>query len=151
MKRTLGIVAGAIALSACGEPAAVDPYATLAEDSLLVRFEANPEIAEGECNPNIHYAMRSADGEAYLLNANYEIVDESITGAGLAIFDDDETGIARNTIELSTFDPFPKPCAELHVKVQDLRCRLESVEDLSPCPNPVYEGTEMFASFRGLN
>ena len=59
------IITGALllALAACGAEteAPVDPYADLAEDSILVRFEANPEIEDGQCNPNVHYAMRTTE------------------------------------------------------------------------------------------
>lgn len=138
-------------VSACGGETEVDdPYADLAENSLLVRFEPNPDIAEGTCNPNVHYAMRIG-GETILINANFEVVDRSLSGAGLAIFEQDETGIARNTGELTMFDPYPVACSELSVRVQDLSCRSEDSDAGAQCPNPVFEGTEMFASFRGLS
>ena len=137
-------------VSACGgETAVEDPFAGLAEESLLVRFEANPEIEDGTCNPNVHYAMRTA-GETILINANFEVVDQNLTGSGLAIFDDDETGVARNTGELNMFDPYPVPCSELSVRVQELTCRKDDSDAGTQCPNPVFEGTEMFANFRGL-
>jgi hypothetical protein len=110
-------------VSACGgETAVEDPFADLAEESLLVRFEANPEIEDGTCNPNVHYAMRTA-GETILINANYEVVDQNLTGSGLAIFDDDGTGVARNSGEFNMFDPYPADCSELSVRVQDLTYR----------------------------
>ena len=38
-------ISAILALAACGgEPVAVDPYADLAEGTLLVRFEANPDL-----------------------------------------------------------------------------------------------------------
>jgi len=147
------IITGALllALAACGAEteAPVDPYADLAEDSILVRFEANPEIEDGQCNPNVHYAMRTTE-ETILLNVNFEVVDQGITGSGLAIFDEEKTGIARNTGELNMFDPYPMPCSDLSIRVSDLTCRLEDQDSGELCPNPVYEGTEMFASFRAL-
>lgn len=137
-------------VGACGgDQATDDPYAGLAEDSLLVRFEANPDLEAGQCNPNVHYAMRT-NGQTILINANYEVVDQNLTGSGLAIFDDEETGVARNTGEFNMFDPYPVACSDLSVRVQDLTCRAEDRDDGEPCPNPVYEGTEMFANFSGL-
>ncbi|MEO0450797.1 MAG: hypothetical protein AAFZ74_10820 [Pseudomonadota bacterium] len=147
------IITGALllALAACGAEtdAPVDPYADLAEDTILVRFEANPEIEDGQCNPNVHYAMRTTE-ETILLNVNFEVVDQGITGSGLAIFDEEKTGVARNTGELNMFDPYPMPCSDLSIRVSDLTCRLEDQDSGELCPNPVYEGTEIFASFRGL-
>ncbi|MEL7111592.1 MAG: hypothetical protein AAGK93_01470 [Pseudomonadota bacterium] len=147
------IITGALllALAACGAEteAPVDPYADLAEDSILVRFEANPEIEDGQCNPNVHYAMRTTE-ETILLNVNFEVVDQGITGSGLAIFDEEKTGVARNTGELNMFDPYPMPCSDLSIRVSDLTCRLEDQDSGELCPNPVYEGTDMFASFRAL-
>ena len=143
-----GVIATSL-ITACAETAEpVDPYAGLAENSLLVRFEANPDVADGECNPNIHYALRTSE-EVYLLNVNFEVGGD-LTGAGLAIFDADKTGVARNTGEFNMFQAYPTPCSELQVRMQDLTCRLETEIDAQPCPNPVFEGTEMFASFRGL-
>lgn len=137
-------------LGACGsEPEVSDPYADLSEGTLLVRFEANPDIPEGQCNPNVHYAMRSAD-PTHFLNANFEIVDQNLNGSGFAIFDEDGSGVARNTVEFNMFDPYPVSCSELQIRARELRCRLESETDSQPCPNPVFEGTEMFASFDGL-
>ncbi|GAB5455820.1 MAG: hypothetical protein Hens2KO_20490 [Henriciella sp.] len=149
--KTRAIMIGlSLAVAACGgAPEAADPYADLAENSLLVRFEANPDIAEGMCNPNVHYAMRTTE-ESVLLNVNFEVVDQSLSGSGLAIFDADQSGIAKNTGELNMFDPYPLACSELTVRVSDLTCRLEDQDDGEPCPNPVFEGTEMFAGFRGL-
>ena len=150
MKTQISLIALSLAVAACGgAPEAADPYADLAEDSLLVHFEANPDIAEGMCNPNVHYAMRTTE-ETILLNVNFEVVDQGITGSGLAIFDAAQTGVAKNTGDFNMFDPYPIPCSELTVRVSDLTCRLEDQDDGEPCPNPVFEGTEMFASFRGL-
>lgn len=88
MKQNLVYLIAGVALAACGgAPVAEDPYADLPEDSLLVRFEANPEIAEDQCNPNVHYAMRTTE-EAILLNVNFEVNRQDITGSGLAIFDE---------------------------------------------------------------
>lgn len=149
--KTRAIMIGlSLAVAACGgAPETADPYADLAENSLLVRFEANPDIAEGMCNPNVHYAMRTKE-ESILLNVNFEVVDQSLSGSGLAIFDADQSGIAKNTGELNMFDPYPLACSELTVRVSDLTCRMEDQDDREPCPNPVFEGTEMFAGFRGL-
>ena len=151
MKLRLATPVAIIALAACGgqTDAPVDPYADLPDDSLLVRFEANPEIAEDQCNPNVHYALRSTE-ETVLLNVNFEVVDQGITGSGLAIFDEEKTGVVKNTGEFTMFDPYPMPCSELSIRVTDLTCRLEGQDSGELCPNPVYEGTDMFASFRGL-
>ena len=138
------------AISACSSDTEIDdPYADLAEESLLVRFEANPDAEEGTCNPKVHYAMRTG-GKTILINANFEVVDQNLSGSGLAIFDEDETGVARNTGELTMFEPYPVACSELSIRVQDLTCRSEDSDVGAQCPNPVYEGTDMFASFRGL-
>lgn len=135
---------------ACGsDPVATDPHATLPDNALLVRFEANPDIADGQCNPNVHYALRSAE-ETHLINASFEVVDQSLNGAGFGIFDETGSGVASNTFEFNMFDPYPVSCSELQIRVQDLNCRLESQSDSQPCPNPVFEGTEMFAGFTGL-
>ena len=151
MRRSFLAPALMMALAACGAEtdAPVDPYADLAEDSILVRFEANPEIEDGQCNPNVHYAMRTTE-ETILLNVNFEVVDQGLTGSGLAIFDEEKTGVAKNTGEFTMFDPYPMPCSELSVRVSDLTCRLEDQDSGALCPNPVFEGTDMFASFRGL-
>ena len=150
MKQQLVVLIAGIALTACGgAPEADDPYADLAEDSVLVRFEANPDVAEGECNPKVHYAMRTTE-ETILLNVNFEVNRTDITGSGLAIFDADKTGVANNTGEFTMFDAYPTPCAEVSVRMQDLSCRTEDNSNAKPCPNPVYEGTDMFASFEGL-
>jgi|GEM_PF-3501045 len=135
-------------ISACGGTEVIDPYADLGEDTLLVRFEANPEIEDGQCNPNVHYALRT--GEEYiLLNANF-VVGDNITGSGLSLANVEESGVARTTSELNMFDAYEQPCAELEVQVQDLTCRTENESDGAPCPSPQYEGTEMFGNFRGL-
>ena len=151
MKTQSAILAISIGLvSACsGEPAVTDPYADLAEDTLLVRFEANPNIEDGTCNPNVHYALRTSE-EFILINANYEVVDQSLTGTGASLINEESSGIARTTIELNMFDPYPLPCDQLQVRVQDLSCRTEHADDSTPCPSPQFEGTDMFASFRGL-
>ena len=71
MKTQTILIGLSLALAACdGAPEAADPYAELGEDSLLVRFEANPNIAEDQCNPNVHYAMRTTE-ESILLNVNF--------------------------------------------------------------------------------
>lgn len=151
MKRELLSIAMATGLiAACGgEPEVADPYAELGEDTLWVRFEANPNLEPGQCNPNIQYALRT-DEEFILINANYEVVDQSITGTGASLNNEDGSGIALTTSELNMFDPYPLPCSELTVRVMDLTCRTETDVDSTPCPNPQFEGTEMFASFRGL-
>lgn len=150
MKTRIMMVGLGLAVAACGgAPEAADPYADLAENSLLVRFEANPDIAEDACNPDIHYAMRTTQ-ESVLLNVNFEIVDQSISGSGLAIIDADQTGVATNTGELNMFDPYPMACSELTVRVTEITCRKDDNDPGQPCPNPVFEGTDMFASFRGL-
>lgn len=139
-----------LAIAACGSsPEVEDPYASLNDDSLLVRFEANSELPEGQCNPNVHYALRTSE-EYILMNANFEVVDHNLTGSGASLVNQDDSGIAVTTIELNMFDAYPVPCSELEVKVQDLTCRTEDEVDSAPCPNPVFEGTEMFAAFRGL-
>lgn len=121
----------------------------LPEDTLLVLFEPNSELAVDQCNPKIHFALRTAE-DVILINANFEVVDQSITGSGLALFDQDGSGIAKNSTDLNLFDPYPIACEKLEIRVQDLSCRLEDEQDSAPCPNPTFEGTEMFASFRGL-
>lgn len=137
-------------IAACGsEPEIVDPYADLAEDEMLVRFEANAELPEGQCNPNVHYAMRTSE-EYILLNANYEIVDQSLTGSGASLVNEDDSGVARTTIELNMFDPYPVACSDLRVRVQELTCRTDDDSDRAPCPTPKFEGTDMFGSFEGL-
>ena len=150
MKQNLVYLIAGVALAACGgAPVAEDPYADLPEDSLLVRFEANPDIAEDQCNPNVHYAMRTTE-EAILLNVNFEVNRQDITGSGLAIFDEEKTGVARNTGEFNMFDAYPTPCSEVSVRVSDISCRTEDERDAETCPNPIFEGTDMFASFEGL-
>lgn len=137
-------------VAACGgEPGIEDPYANLAEGEMLVRFEANAEIPDGQCNPNVHYAMRTTE-EFILLNANYEVVDQSLTGSGASLVNEDGSGVARTTIELSMFDPYPVACSDLNLRVQELTCRTEDDSDRAPCPSPKFVGTEMFGSFRGL-
>jgi len=139
----------ALFLGACGSSTTIaDPYVDLAEATLLVRFEANADIPEGQCNPNVHYALRTTE-EAHLINVNIEVVDQGLNGSGFGITDENGSGVARNTVELNMFDPYPVSCAELELRVQDMTCRLESEPDSQPCPNPVFEGTEMFASFAG--
>lgn len=150
MKQGFAIIAATLGLCACGNEAAetVDPYADLAEGTVLVRFEANPEISEDQCNPNVHYAMRTSEG-SILINANYEIVDQSLNGSGFGIVDRENTGIATSTSEFNMFDAYPVPCSELDVRVQDLTCRTEDDEDTNVCPTPKFEGTEMFGTFSG--
>ena len=150
MKTQTIMIGLSLAVAACGgAPEVADPYADLAEDSLLVRFEANPDIAEGMCNPIVHYAMRTTD-ESIRLNVNYEVVDQSLSGSGFAIFNADQSGVATGSSELNMFDPYPLPCSELTVRVSDLTCIYGDQDDGETCPNPVYEGTEIFASFREL-
>ena len=143
-----GFAAAFVAACGGGEPEVVDPYADLAEDTLLVRFEANPEVEDGQCNPNVHYAMRT--GEDYIFaNVNF-VVGDNLTGSGINLANLEESGVARTDAELNMFEAYDQACSELHVKVTDLTCRTEAESDGSPCPSPQYEGTEMFASFRGL-
>ena len=150
MKTQTILIGAGLVIAACGgAPETTDPYADLPEDSILVRFETNPEIEDGMCNPNVHYAMRTTEA-AIFINANYEVVDQSLTGTGTAIVDPEKTGIASRTEQLSMFDAYPLPCAELTVRVSDLTCRLEDEQDGKTCPNPIFEGTEMFGAFRGL-
>ncbi|MFN3214176.1 MAG: hypothetical protein ACE37M_13815 [Henriciella sp.] len=150
MKTQTILIGLSLAVAACGgAPDAADPYADLADNSLLVRFEANPDIAEGQCNPNVHYAMRTTE-ESILLNVSIEVVDQNLSGSGLAIFDAEQSGVATNTGELNMFDPYPLPCSELTVRVSEITCRANDQDAGEPCPNPVFEGTEMFADFRGL-
>jgi len=139
----LGLVA-----SCSGEPAVTDPYADLAEDTLLVRFEANPNVEDGMCNPNVHYALRTT-AEYIFANVNYTIGD-NITGSGINLANLTESGVAQTDAELNMFEAYDRPCAELHVKVTALTCRTEAETDGSRCPSPRYEGTDMFASFSGL-
>ncbi|MEM6557162.1 MAG: hypothetical protein AAF642_14885 [Pseudomonadota bacterium] len=137
-------------LAGCGtETEIVDPYADLAQDEMLVRFEANAEIPEGQCNPNVHYAMRTTE-EFILLNANYEVVDQNLTGSGTSLVNEEDSGVARRTIELNMFDPYPVACSDLQIRVQEFTCRTEDDADSAPCPSPKFEGTEMFGSFEGL-
>lgn len=146
----LALACAASVVAACrGEPVVTDPYADLGADSLMVRFEANPDIEDGQCNPNVHYALRTEE-DYVRLNANYEVVDHNLTGAGGSLFNENASGIARTTIELNVFDPYPVPCSELHVRVQQLSCATDREPDSVPCPTPKFEGTDMFASFRGL-
>ena len=150
MKTKIAAFGLTLVLAACGgEQGIEDPYADLAEGEMLVRFEANAELADGQCNPNVHYAMRTTE-EFILINANYEVVDQNLTGSGASLVNEDDSGVARTTIELNMFDPYPVACSELSVRVQDLTCRTEDESDSAPCPSPKFEGTEMFGSFRGL-
>ena len=150
MKKTIAAFGLTIALAACGsEPVVEDPYADLAENTLLVRFEANPDLEDGQCNPNVHYALRTTE-EFILLNANYEVVDQNLTGSGISLSNADGSGVATVTAELSMFDAYPMACSELSVRTQDLKCRTETDDQTDICPSVVYEGTEMFASFREL-
>ena len=148
-KILFGTLLSGLVAACSSEPVVTDPYADLAEGTLLVRFEANPDVAEGECNPNVHYALRTAE-EFILLNANYEVVDHNLTGSGTSLVNEEGSGVARTTIELSMFDTYPVPCSELSVKAQELTCRTEDNADSAPCPSPQFEGTDMFASFREL-
>jgi hypothetical protein len=150
MKKTIAAFGLTIALAACGsEPVVEDPYADLAENTLLVRFEANPDLEDGQCNPNVHYALRTTE-EFILLNANYEVVDQNLTGSGISLSNADGSGVATVRAELSMFDAYPMACSELSVRTQDLKCRTETDDQTDICPSVVYEGTEMFASFREL-
>ncbi len=150
IKHLIGSVAAIAVLTACGsESVNEDPYADLAEGEILVRFEANAELPEGQCNPNVHYAMRTTE-EYILLNANYEVVDQNLTGSGASLINEDGSGIARTTIELNMFDPYPAACSELRVRAQELTCRTDDDSDSAPCPSPKFEGTEIFGSFEGL-
>lgn len=143
----LGLV---LVIAACGGTTnVVDPYADLAEDELLVRFEPNAEIPEGQCNPNVHFAIRTSE-EYILLNANFEVVDQSLSGSGASLANEDGSGVAHTTIALNMFDSYPAACSDLQLRVQELTCRTEDDADSDPCPTPKFEGTEMFASFRGL-
>lgn len=149
-KQMIGGVLAMACLAACGgsEPEVVDPYADLAEGTLLVRFEANPDVEEGKCNPNVHYAMRTS--EAYIFaNANFQ-VGNNLAGSGINLANPESSGVARTDAEMNMFRPYDQPCSELHVQVSELTCRTEAESDGSPCPSPQFEGTEMFASFKGL-
>lgn len=150
MKTKISVLGMVLVVAACGDaPVDVDPYADLADDEMLVRFEPNAEIPEGQCNPNVHFAMRTSE-EYILLNANFEIVDQSLSGSGASLANEDGSGVATTTIELNMFDPYPMACSDLQLRVQELTCRTEDEADSNPCPTPKFEGTEMFASFRGL-
>ena len=147
--QSIAALAGFGLLAACGsqEPVVTDPYADLADGTLLVRFEANPDIEEGQCNPNVHYALRT-DEEYILFSANYEVGDQKLSGSGASLFNEDDGGIATTTMELSMFDAYPVPCSELQIRSQEFSCRTEQDEDTNVCPAQQYEGTEMFAAFR---
>ena len=151
MKKQIGGSVLAMALvSACGanEPEVVDPYADLAEGTTLVRFEANPNVEAGQCNPNVHYALRTS--EAYIFaNAAFAVGDNH-TSSGINLANLEESGVARTYAELNMFGAYEQPCSELQVRFMDLTCRAEAETDSSPCPSPRFEGTEMFASFQGL-
>ncbi|MEL7108705.1 MAG: hypothetical protein AAGL99_05510 [Pseudomonadota bacterium] len=150
MKKTLAACGLIIAVTACSaEPTVEDPYADLADATLLVRFEANPDLETGQCNPNVHYALRTTE-EFILLNANYEVVDQNLTGSGVSLSNADGNGVATASAELNMFEAYPMACSELSVRAQDLKCRTEADDQTDICPSVVYEGTEMFASFRGL-
>ncbi|MEO0607997.1 MAG: hypothetical protein AAFY82_07180 [Pseudomonadota bacterium] len=147
--KSLAVLAGLSVIAACGspEPVVTDPYADLPEGTLLVRFEANPDIEPGQCNPKVHYALRTE--EAFILfNANYEVVDQNLTGSGASLVNEAESGIAQTTIELSMFDAYPVPCSELEVRAQQFTCRTETDDSTNLCPSEQYEGTEIFAAFR---
>ena len=73
-------------------PEAVDPYADLGEDSILVRFEANAELDADQCNPNVHYALRTTEDYVFV-NVNYAVGD-NITGSGINLANLDDTGVA---------------------------------------------------------
>lgn len=149
-KQLVGSILATAFIGACGgsEPEIADPYADLAEDTLLVRFEANPSVEDGQCNPNVHYALRTS--EAYILaNANF-VVGDNHSGSGINLANLEESGVARTDVELNMFGAYDQPCSELQVRVMDLTCRTEAETDGSPCPSPQFEGTEMFASFQGL-
>lgn len=149
MKAQSAVMAMALGLTAaCGAPEAVDPYADLGEDSILVRFEANAELDADQCNPNVHYALRTTEDYVFV-NVNYAVGD-NITGSGINLANLDDTGVATTDAELNMFDTYDMPCSELHVKVTALSCRLENETDGAPCPSPQFEGADMFASFRGL-
>ena len=147
--KTISMAMAVTLISACGGATdIVDPYADLAEETTLVQFEANPDLEDGMCNPNVHYALRTEE-EYIFVNVNYAVGD-NITGSGINLANLEQSGIATTDAELNMFDPYEVPCSELHVKVTALSCRLEDENDGSPCPSPQFEGTDMFASFRGL-
>lgn len=148
--RTASIALAMSLTAACSDGAVepVDPYADLGEGTLLVRFEANPNIGEGQCNPNVHYALRTSEDYIFA-NVNYAVAD-NITGSGINLANLEQSGVARTNADLNLFEAYDHPCAELHLQVLDLSCRTEAETDGAPCPSPRYEGTEMFASFRGL-
>nr|WP_070960183.1 hypothetical protein [Hyphomonas sp. Mor2] len=151
MKTQIGSIALAMSLlTACSSETAevVDPYADLDGETLLVRFEPNPDVEDSMCNPNVHYAMRTPEDYIFL-NVNYAVGD-NITGSGINLANLEDSGVARTNSELNMFEAYDRPCAELQVKVTSLTCRTAAESDGSPCPSPRYEGTEMFASFQGL-
>ncbi len=138
----------ALGLAACGgaeiaEP--VDPYADLG-DQLLVRFEANPEIEAGQCNPKVHYALKS-DMEALRLNVNLVINDSDLLGSGFSLIPRDVPGVITADETLSLFDPVAQACSDITVTVQELTCREGESEETSACPPFKFEGTDMFAAF----
>lgn len=151
MKIKMASIALAMSLAAAcsgGEVEPVDPYADLGQGTLLVRFEANPNVGQGQCNPNVHYALRTSEDYIFA-NVNY-VVAEHLTGAGINLANLEDSGVARTNAALNLFEAYDRPCAELHVQVTDLTCRTEAETEGAPCPSPQYDGTEMFASFRGL-
>lgn len=149
MYQCFAIIAATLGLCARGNEAAEtdDPYADITEGALLVRFEANPDIPAEQCDPNPHCAMRTQEG-AILVNANYEVVDQSLNGAGFGIIDREKVGVATATSEFNMFDAYPVPCSELDVRVQELTCRTEDDDETNVCPTLKFEGTEIFGNFR---
>ena len=142
------VIAGLI--SACGgSPEADAPYADLADGTLLVRFETNPNLEDGQCNPNVHYAMKTTE-EVIFANAVY-IIGDAHTGSGINLINENESGVAQTTAELNMFDPVPQACGEVTIRVQEITCRTANESDASPCPAPQFEGTDMFAGFTGLS
>ena len=93
--------------------------------------------------------MRATE-ESLRLNVNYEVVDQSLSGSGFAIFNADQSSVATGSSELNIFDFYPLPCSEPSIRGSDLTCVYGGQDDGEVYPNPVFEGTEMFASFRSL-
>ncbi|MEM8616974.1 MAG: hypothetical protein AAGF20_08575 [Pseudomonadota bacterium] len=145
------LLAASLVVAGCSgggsEVGAVDPYPSLGSDTLLVRFEANPDIAAGACNPKVLYAMRSSE-EAVRINATYVVNKADLIGTGFSIRPSDTPGILSATEDLSMFDPLEGACSDIALELQEITCAIDISDDAAPCPRLQFEGTEIFASFR---
>ncbi|MEO0549172.1 MAG: hypothetical protein AAFZ91_04565 [Pseudomonadota bacterium] len=149
MKTMMLALAGIALLAACepspGEP---EPYSDLG-GALRVTFSDNPEVADGQCNPLVEYALRSED-PALRLNVAYLIDDETFASSGFAIVDrsdDGDLNILTASDTMSMFDPFEGACSDITVKVHDFTCQAGESDENVPCPDTAFVGTDMFASF----